>query len=209
MPRRCMATCRNRSAPRRSSASRTARSGCWSRATSRRAASTFKACRMSSISTCRSMPKITSIASAAPAAPDAKAAPSPWRPPEDGRFVEAIQQLIGKPIPVSTFPASKAATFAEGEKHRVAAVAVAGRSQPWPKQQAARAAAAPSEEWPQRPREAAPHAAKPARELGEHHEPTRSSREPKEHRAPSASPPALRQRASGGRQGRASTRRSP
>ena len=52
----------------------------WWQATSPRAASTFKGCRMSSTSTCRSMPRITSIASAAPAAPAAKAALLPWRP---------------------------------------------------------------------------------------------------------------------------------
>ena len=48
-------------------------------ATSRRAVWTSRACRMSSISTCRTMPRIMSTASAAPDAPAGRAAPSRWR----------------------------------------------------------------------------------------------------------------------------------
>src|SRR5919199_474460 len=47
-------------------------------ATWRRAASTFRGSRTSLISTCRSTPRITSTASAAPVAPGAKAGPSRW-----------------------------------------------------------------------------------------------------------------------------------
>ena len=47
----------------------------------KRAASTLAACRMCSISTCRSRPRTTSIASAAPAAPATPVIPSPWRRP--------------------------------------------------------------------------------------------------------------------------------
>ena len=55
-------------------------SACSSRATSRPAASTFRRSATSSISTCRSRPTITSTASAAPAARDARAMHSCWSP---------------------------------------------------------------------------------------------------------------------------------
>src|SRR5215469_8995873 len=80
--RRCTASYRNPSSPRRSSASATARSACWSPATSPPAASIFRACRTCSISTCRSTPRITSTVSAVPAAPAVKAAPSLWQRPK-------------------------------------------------------------------------------------------------------------------------------
>ena len=54
---------------------------------------------MSSISTCRSMPRITSTASAAPAAPAREGRAFTIATPEDGRFVDAIEKLIGNEIP--------------------------------------------------------------------------------------------------------------
>ncbi len=63
-----MATWPNRTAPRRWSGSRPGRSRCWCAATWPRAVSISPTCRMSSTTTCRSMPRTMSTASAAPAA---------------------------------------------------------------------------------------------------------------------------------------------
>ena len=93
---------------------------CWCAATSPRAASTSGACRTCSISTCRSTPRTTSTASAAPAAPAAKAAPSPSPRPRTGVSSQAIEKLIGQPIPpVSVEGIRQAAlSFEEGDGRR-------------------------------------------------------------------------------------------
>ena len=101
----------SRSVPRRWSASRTARSGCWSPATSRPAASTFRVCRTSSILTCRTTPRIMSTASAAPDGPGGRDAALTLAAPEDGKKVAAIEKLISKqsrsqPIPDLAPPSS-------------------------------------------------------------------------------------------------------
>ena len=81
---RCTATWRSRCGSPRSRNSRPARSVCCAAAMSRRAASTSAASRTCSTSTCRSIPRTTCTASAAPAAPGARAAPSCWRRPTIG-----------------------------------------------------------------------------------------------------------------------------
>ena len=62
-------------------------------------ASTSADCRTCSISTCRIMRRITCTGSAALAGPGWKATPSPSPCPEDRFNVEAIEKLIGHPIP--------------------------------------------------------------------------------------------------------------
>jgi superfamily II DNA/RNA helicase len=98
--------------------------------------------------------------------------------PEDGRFVEAIQQLIGKIIPPVEVPGVETETFTEGDdaprgRGRGGRGASSGRSR----------RSSPKSESHSAPREERPQAAKPAREPKEHHEPT-APREPKEHREP-------------------------
>jgi superfamily II DNA/RNA helicase len=97
-PARCMATCRSRSGSRRSNASRPATSNSWSAPTSRRAASISAACRTSSISTCRSMPKI--MCTDRPHRPRRRTGHAySLASPHDRGLAEAIEKLIGHPIP--------------------------------------------------------------------------------------------------------------
>ncbi len=77
---RCMATWTSVRAPPCCRISATASSRCSSPPTSPPAASTFPMSATSSISTCRSMPRTMSTASAAPVAPAALAPPSRWSP---------------------------------------------------------------------------------------------------------------------------------
>ena len=88
--------------------------------------------------------------------------------PDDGRFVEAIQQLIGKPIPPVEVPGVERESFAEGED----APRGRGRGRRGGKSGSRHAQ-----------REERPHAAKPREQ--EHREPKPEHREPKpEHREP-------------------------
>jgi superfamily II DNA/RNA helicase len=82
--------------------------------------------------------------------------------PEDGRFVEAIQQLIGKPIPSVEIPGIEAETFAEGDD------ASRGRGRGG---RGGRNRRGGKSEGRSAHREERPQAAKPAREPKEHREP--------------------------------------
>ncbi len=95
----CMATWTSRRAPQRSINSARARSRCWSPPMSPPAASIFPPSATSSISTCRIMPTITCIASAAPAAPDAPAPRFRSSRSLDNKSIAAIERLIGQTIP--------------------------------------------------------------------------------------------------------------
>jgi superfamily II DNA/RNA helicase len=92
--------------------------------------------------------------------------------PDDGRFVEAIQQLIGKPIPTIEIPGIETEAFAEGDDaSRGRGRGRGGRSRRPSGKSEGRGA----------PREERAEAAKPARE----HAPRENrEREPKEHREP-------------------------
>jgi superfamily II DNA/RNA helicase len=100
--------------------------------------------------------------------------------PEDGRFVEAIQQLIGKPIPAIEIPGIETETFAEGEE------APRGRGR-GVRGSRSRRGSSKSEGRSNGHREERPQAATPAREPKEHHEP-KEHREHKEHREPKREP---------------------
>jgi len=96
--------------------------------------------------------------------------------PEDGRFVEAIQQLIGKPIPPVEVPGIETETFSEGdEAPRGRGRGGRGRGRRGGKAEGRGAH-----------REERAHAAKP-----QHERPTRENgeqREPKQHREPKREP---------------------
>ncbi len=75
---------------------------------------------MSSISTCRIMPRTTSIASAAPAAPGKPGRAFTLATPEDGKAVAAIEALIRKAIPrekLGDMPAQEL-SLEEGDSRR-------------------------------------------------------------------------------------------
>jgi superfamily II DNA/RNA helicase len=116
--------------------------------------------------------------------------------PEDGRFVEAIQQLIGKPIPGIEIPGVEAETFLEGEE--------ASRGRGRGGRSRSRRGGKPesrSSNREDRPQAAKPARERPAREHGEHHEP-KEHREPKREPAraakerPAKERPAAKERAS-------------
>ena len=93
---------------------------CWWPATSPPAASTSRRSATSSTSTCRTIPRITSTGSAAPAAPDGRAPPTRWSRRSDERSLGAIEALIGQPVPwfdgdLSTMADASADT---GTRHR-------------------------------------------------------------------------------------------
>jgi superfamily II DNA/RNA helicase len=88
--------------------------------------------------------------------------------PDDGRFVEAIQQLIGKPIPTIEIPGIETETFAEGdEAPRGRGRGGRGRSRRGGKSEGK------SAHREERPQAAKPARERPSREHGEHHEPKR------------------------------------
>ena len=72
---------------------------CSSARTWRRAASTSAGCRTCSTSTCRSTPRTTCTASAAPGAPGREGHAFTIATPDDARSVAAIETLTGRPIP--------------------------------------------------------------------------------------------------------------
>jgi superfamily II DNA/RNA helicase len=100
--------------------------------------------------------------------------------PEDGRFVEAIQQLIGKAIPPVEVHGIETETFSEGED------APRGRGGRGRGRRSGKSdgRSAKREELPQAAKPAREH---PAREHGDHREP-KEHREHKEHREPKREP---------------------
>ncbi|HXE29306.1 MAG TPA: DEAD/DEAH box helicase [Stellaceae bacterium] len=93
--------------------------------------------------------------------------------PEDGRFVEAIQQLIGKPIPSIEIPGIETETFSEGEDApRSRGRGGRGRGRRGGKSEGR------SGHREERPQAAKPARERPSREHGEQHE-SKQQREPK------------------------------
>ena len=95
--RRCMAIWRSRSAPKRWRSSATARFRSSSPATSPPAVSISKASATSSISTCRSMPRTISIASAAPAEQAVRAMPLPSPARATGVLSKPLKRCLARP----------------------------------------------------------------------------------------------------------------
>jgi superfamily II DNA/RNA helicase len=95
--------------------------------------------------------------------------------PEDGRFVEAIQQLIGKAIPPIEVPGVETEAFSEGD------------GAPRSRGRGGRGRRGGKSEGRSGHREERPQAAKPPHEHKEHREP-REHREPKERREPKREP---------------------
>ena len=99
------ATDRRRSAPRRWPASRAASTGCWSRPTSPRAASTSRRSATSSTSTCRRVPEdyIHRVGRTARAETDRRRR-SRWCRRRKKASLRAIERAIGKRLPRVTLP---------------------------------------------------------------------------------------------------------
>ncbi len=107
--------------------------------------------------------------------------------PDDGRFVEAIQQLIGRPIPPVEIAGIAGEAFAEGDEAPRSRGRGRGRRSSKPESR--------SEHREERPQAAKPARERPAREQSEHREP-KEPRQPREPKREHARPAAAKERAS-------------